>query len=935
MTLPVTGLTNPSLSYNVTPISDYSAAHPFIDLMKNARPLLGSVLGGWGEMSHDELVQSGVLDADGWPTALPIGIDKIETIWSMGSDAVYEGMDGRYVATWKGEGDLLVTGADVTIVEQTANRVVFDLNAGKLQLVIKDTDPNGTGDYIRDVSVVREEHVALHEAGAIFNPEYLALLEDARQLRFMDWMNTNNSTVTSWDVRQTPDSVTWMTDGNDETGVPVEIMVALANQVGADPWFSLPIGADAEFVTNFATYVRDHLDPNLTATFELSNETWNPFFNQFHDLKKLVKADWGPQQFETQAIHSMYTKLATTNALLIDQVYGAEADTRVQHVLGTQASNGWVTKQRVSAHIWEANEPGNYVDPTTVFDAIAGTSYFGSRTLSRADMRDELAQMIADPAVDAEAWLYQQLLDPSYQGSVPYTLNQMQNQADIAHSFGMDLVLYEGGQHVHHQWSIPSVPVDMESFMIGFVRSQYMADLYQALWDGWEAIGDGPFMQFTDVGPAGQYGSWGTRQNLYDDTPRSLLLDALNASTPAWFDTGGEHHQQGVTVFGDDSANSLDGTTQEDFLIGRGGNDVIDGDAGDDGLHGGAGDDILIGGTGDDRIVGGDGTDHAVYGGTAASYSLALDADGRLVVTALDGSGSDTVSGVEFLDFADGIFDVAASPYAASLDPSLSGGSGGTDPVIPDPGGLTGDEDFTLTVPFEGAVIDGKDGTDTLTLVDPDNSGGLYITSLNYWNQTRADFEALYGHLIDMDGEMSVSAYFVGDLQGTITGFTPTDPRPENNLDDAANLYGLDVALMNGAIGVGLEAIFGSGGDDIFYGRKHDDVFYGGVGWDKMTGGAGNDELHGGVGTNKLFGNAGDDVFVFGGGIDWVRGGNDADLYDFSDYYSSTDVQTSNAGPDTRFTTLSGTELAYLREVETVRFADGDFTLANDVLTLI
>ena len=36
--------------------------------------------------------------------------------------------------------------------------------------------------------VVKEEHVELHEAGAIFNPDWLARVADLRAVRFMDWM---------------------------------------------------------------------------------------------------------------------------------------------------------------------------------------------------------------------------------------------------------------------------------------------------------------------------------------------------------------------------------------------------------------------------------------------------------------------------------------------------------------------------------------------------------------------------------------------------------------------------------------------------------------------------------------------------------------------------------------------------------------------------
>jgi len=58
-------------------------------------------------------------------------------------------------------------------------------------------------------------------------------------------------------------------------GMSVEYMVQLANDLNANPWFNMPHMADDDFVRNFATYVRDHLKPGLTAYVEWSNEIWN------------------------------------------------------------------------------------------------------------------------------------------------------------------------------------------------------------------------------------------------------------------------------------------------------------------------------------------------------------------------------------------------------------------------------------------------------------------------------------------------------------------------------------------------------------------------------------------------------------------------------------------------------------------------------------
>jgi hypothetical protein len=93
-------------------------------------------------------------------------------------------------------------------------------------------------------------------------------------------------------------------------------------------------------------------------------------------------------------------------------------------------------------------------------------------------------------------------------------------------------------------------------------------------------------------------------------------------------------------------ASLLTGTVRTDHYIGSRFNDVIDGGSGDDKLQGGAGDDILTGGAGDDT---------AIFSGNRADYTITRVADGKWSVkdTAAARDGTDTLSGVRFLKFAD------------------------------------------------------------------------------------------------------------------------------------------------------------------------------------------------------------------------------------------------------------------------------------------
>jgi hypothetical protein len=69
-------------------------------------------------------------------------------------------------------------------------------------------------------------------------------------------------------------------------GVPVEIQVALCNRLDVNIWFNIPIMYTDASVIAVASYIRDNLNPHLTAYFELSNECWNEHFVQTRLCRK-------------------------------------------------------------------------------------------------------------------------------------------------------------------------------------------------------------------------------------------------------------------------------------------------------------------------------------------------------------------------------------------------------------------------------------------------------------------------------------------------------------------------------------------------------------------------------------------------------------------------------------------------------------------------
>ncbi|WP_161849952.1 calcium-binding protein [Bradyrhizobium sp. CCBAU 051011] len=132
--------------------------------------------------------------------------------------------------------------------------------------------------------------------------------------------------------------------------------------------------------------------------------------------------------------------------------------------------------------------------------------------------------------------------------------------------------------------------------------------------------------------------------------------DAANASSPGTFDL----YVHNIHV---------DTASHQDWFSGAAtDNDVIDG---------GAGNDVITGGIGDDIIDGGAEIDTARFTGNIRDYDIAI-ADGQLIVNdrIAGRDGSDHLSHLEFLRFADGVID------ARELFATLANSSGSTLQVL-------------------------------------------------------------------------------------------------------------------------------------------------------------------------------------------------------------------------------------------------------------
>jgi hypothetical protein len=535
----------PAIGFNLAPVSDWSTQQPFLDVMKSARAWTGHLPGQWGGWNHDDLARGGWLDEDGWPLALPDELDSIGTILFADLPPEAVSTEGNYRLTHAGAGRLELRGRVRNLGQRPGEiRFHYAPGPGILELHIRETDPDGTGDHVRDIRVVKEEHLERQAAGALFNPLWLERLGRPTVLRMMDWMATNNSELAAWADRPRVSHYTWS-----RKGVPVEVMIALANEIGADPWFTLPHLADDDFVRRFAGAVRDGLEPGLRAHVEYSNEVWNWGFAQSHWAEAQGQERWGEDGTWTQ-YHGMR---AAQVAGIWNEVFGGQAADRLVNVIGVQTD--WIGLERAILHapLWVAENPQDITPPFGHFDAYGVTGYFSGRLGS-----DDKAPKVLDWIAESRAWATaeaealglegaareahvavhrfdlatdmaaMELRDGALTGDATYSLAHMLGEvlphhAAVAREHGLELVMYEGGTHVVGDGERVHDEA-LTKFFHHINYSPQMSYLYDEFMDGWRALGGGVFNAYVDVLAPTRWGSWGHLRHLDDDNPRWQTL---------------------------------------------------------------------------------------------------------------------------------------------------------------------------------------------------------------------------------------------------------------------------------------------------------------------------------------------------------------------------------------------------------------------------
>ena len=513
------------------------------------------------------------LDADGWVKSLP-AIDDANAAYRYASAFIHGHIKGahypggQYIVLYDGEGVIeYEMDAVKNVAASSLGRDVIDVrpNAGIL-LRIRKTDPNHTGNYIRNIRVLPPggtcdgDSLSFHAdasscsgvfssfeenyATQIFHPLFLQKIAKFKTLRFLHFTQVNEMFIQEWDQRTLISDARW---SDSYKGAPPEVMIEMANKTGADPWIEMQHAASDDFVRQYALLTKSLLGSQQKVYLEYGNEVWNgayPYSIGGNYMTQKGLQQWPQQTDPNIAKLNWFAKRTVEMCNIWKQVFTGE-ESRVVCVMGSQAASIGVSNQELSCPLYAAENGGKTCG--SQIDALAIAPYFGFMvdTGNVAAVRSWMAD--ADGGVDK---VFQELFAggllnsaqaPVPPGGIPATLQvafqYMDRSFQVAAAHGVDLLAYEGGQHLVVRGAILDDQYkDVHDLLANVNRDPRMGQLYTQYLNGWKARGGELFVLFDSVGTYGKHGYWGLLE--YQDQPGSAKYNAVMDfidENPIWF----------------------------------------------------------------------------------------------------------------------------------------------------------------------------------------------------------------------------------------------------------------------------------------------------------------------------------------------------------------------------------------------------------------
>jgi len=514
--------TRSPLGVNSNEVMDDDASMPFIDVFKMSIPF---------EEARPWLTKGKVVyDEHGWPKNLNGGQAGTRFLYKLPENTVPA---GNYTVLYDGEG-ILTYSDDAKLVDREPGKDIISIAAGKdkefrVKLIIKNSNPKN---YLRNIRVLMPGGVCSnnpfkrindaryckgshflsfekHHDRLIFNPAYLDYMKDFKVVRFMNMSGITRNPISKWEDRPKLKDSTWA-GIQGKRGAPLEIMVALANKLNADPWFNLPHKADNNYVRLYAKYVKDNLRPGLKAYVEYTNEAWNSIFTQAHYVKDMGER-MSLDEDRDKAGYKYFSLRSVQIFDMWEQTFGGTE--RIVRVMGS-----WTGWTRMSEMLL------SYRNAYKKTDAVAIAPYFFPK-LENAKKARSVAQ------------LFKMIYDPKEKYSIPKVLGYIKKNAETAEKFGVDLIAYEGGQHLV-DWKSRKIDQHPTKLMIAANRDWRMAKAYTDFMQGWKDNGGKLFVNFSAPRTYQWFGSWGTKEYItqpISKAPKHRSLMQFARQNPCWW----------------------------------------------------------------------------------------------------------------------------------------------------------------------------------------------------------------------------------------------------------------------------------------------------------------------------------------------------------------------------------------------------------------
>ena len=207
-------------------------------------------------------------------------------------------------------------------------------------------------------------------------------------------------------------------------------------------------------------------------------------------------------------------------------MFGLEKD-RVVCLVNVQASNtagaGWLTQQVLDCPLHTQSSCDQHID------AIAIAPYVGNYL---ANQNVLIKGWLTNGTVSALDTLFTELMSGGQvpgqtKSAIEQSIDSMDTYADLAAGRNLDLISYEGGQHLH------SNDPEVNALFLLASNDPRMEQVYDSYLAAWPTVGSVPgaggklFLHFNNTSKYGASGAWGS-QEFYDDLTKPKLDSLLN-----------------------------------------------------------------------------------------------------------------------------------------------------------------------------------------------------------------------------------------------------------------------------------------------------------------------------------------------------------------------------------------------------------------------